>query len=62
MSPERRAAFPPEGKWVREKVTSDFVRNFVMPLESRIVHAPPDRLEKALQEAIHSVIHPLVKP
>jgi hypothetical protein len=59
VSPERRAAFPAEGKWVREKVTADYVREFIMPLESRIVMGLPDRLNQAIQHQVEEVVRPL---
>lgn len=58
-SPERRAAFPAEGKWVREKVTADYVREFIMPLESRIVMDVPDRLNQAIRRQVEEIVRPL---
>lgn len=37
MSPEKRRSLPAEGKWLREEVSADFLRQFWMPLESRIM-------------------------
>ena len=37
MSQEKRRTLPAEGKWLREEVSADFLRQFWMPLESRLV-------------------------
>ena len=37
LSPERRAKLPEEGKWVRQKMTEEFLVQFVMPIDHRIV-------------------------
>jgi hypothetical protein len=37
VSPAKRAGFPAEGKWIREMVTADFMRQFWMPLESKLL-------------------------
>ena len=61
VSPERRAAFPAEGKWVREKVTADYVREFILPLESRMVMGTPDRLDQAIRHQVEEMVRPLTK-
>lgn len=61
VPPERRAEFPAEGKWVREKVTADYVREFVLPLESRVVVGVPDRLNQSIREQVQEIVRPLTK-
>jgi hypothetical protein len=54
LTPEHRAKLPKEGKWVRELMTQEFLLQFVMPIDHRIVLVQrrdvPARLSSLLDE------------
>jgi hypothetical protein len=61
ISPEKRAGFPAEGKWVREKLTADYVREFVLPLESRMQIIPADRVRETIAQEMHVLADTFLK-
>lgn len=52
LSAEKKAAFPADGKWVREKLSEEFVRQFVMPLESRLRQVKKGELNATVRQEV----------
>jgi hypothetical protein len=50
MLPEKRGALPAEGKWVREMVSADFMRQFWMPLETKLMIVKNGELAAAVKQ------------
>jgi hypothetical protein len=59
---EKRATLPEDGKWVRELVTEDFMRQFVMPMESRLLLAQTKDLQATLQHGVDALYEKYLKP
>ena len=49
LPPEKRVNLPKEGKWVRETVTEEYIRQFMLPLEGRLLVVASDSLDVALR-------------
>jgi hypothetical protein len=49
---DKQATLSKDGKWVREQVTEDFVRQFMMPMESRIFLAHKKDLQARLLQGV----------
>jgi hypothetical protein len=50
MPAKKRAAFPKEGKWVRESLSEDFLYEFMMPVDHKVVIVERSRLFDRLDE------------
>jgi hypothetical protein len=49
LSPEKKKQLPAEGKWVREMVSEEYVRQFVMPMDAASLVVAGEALERSLQ-------------
>jgi hypothetical protein len=61
VSAEKKATFPAEGKWVREKMSEEFVRQFVMPLESRLKQVKEGELNATLRQEVEELFAKYLK-
>jgi hypothetical protein len=52
LSAEKREALPAEGKWVREMVTEDYVRQFIYPRDSRVLLVEKEGLQKGIEDVV----------
>jgi hypothetical protein len=59
---EKRAAFSRDGKWVRELVSKDFVRQFVMPITSRLVVTRKEDMRGTLINTIDGLYDKWFRP
>ena len=49
---DKQVTLPKDGKWVREMVTEDFMRQFVMPMDSRIFLTQKKDLQATLRKGV----------
>jgi hypothetical protein len=48
LSAEKRAALSSEGKWIREMVTEEFIRQFISPMRSQVLMVEKGEMEKQI--------------
>ena len=53
---EKRAEMPEEGAWVRQHMSEEFIRGFMLPLEHDLVVVPRSELDRAVSEIAESFI------
>jgi hypothetical protein len=49
---ERRAALSDEGKWVREMVTEEYMRQFIFPRDSKVLLVEKDGLQSGIESIV----------
>jgi hypothetical protein len=49
---DKRARLPQEGKWLREMVSVEYMRQFIAPWDSRLVIVPRSEVGRAIAEVV----------